>query len=138
MKTDATLAREFADADHLAEIERLAGHAAHRRLDRDHADRHRDASLRRAHDLRHRLLERKGCAAGRERHQVEAAQLLRAVALIVEEMAFALYHHAPAIPRQEPQGQVVGEGAGRHKDRGLLASSAAMRASSSATTPSLE
>ena len=36
-------------------------------------------------------------------------------------MAFALYHHAPAIPRQEPQGQVIGEGAGRHKDRGLLA-----------------
>src|SRR5438552_10626585 len=30
MKADATLAREFADADQLADVERLAGHAAHR------------------------------------------------------------------------------------------------------------
>ena len=121
MQPDTVLARETGDPTHLGKVERLAGHAAHRRLDRDRADRDRDPRLGGPGDLGGRLVEREAGATRRERHEVEPAQLLCAVALVVVEVALVLHQHAPAGACQKPQGQMIGECAARHEHRRLFA-----------------
>ncbi len=86
------------DRPHFRRVERLAGHPAHRRLDRDRADRHRDPHLRRA---RRRLLDfgqGNRRAPRRQRHQRQPAEMLGAVAFVIPQMAFLLHQHPPPAP----------------------------------------
>ena len=62
-----------------------------------------------------------GGAARRQRHQRQAAQLLGAIALVVVEVAFVLHQHPAAASREQAERKVVGQGAGRHEHRRLLA-----------------
>jgi hypothetical protein len=121
MQPDAALACVSGDPAHLGKLEGLARHPAHRRLDRDRADRDPHAGLGGAGDFGCRLGQGEARPAGAERHQRDPAQLLRAVALVVVEMALALDQHTAPIAREEPQGEVVGERAARHEHGRLFA-----------------
>ena len=104
-----------------AGIEALALLPAHRRLDRDHRHARDDA---RAFGLIEHVLDVVGGerrAARRQRHQRQVAQRLRAVAFVLIEVALLLHDHAARPAGQRPHRHVVGERAGRHEDRPLLA-----------------
>ena len=86
------------DRPQFGRIEGLAGDAAHRRLDRDRADRHRDPHLRRACDRLLDFGQRDRRAPRRQRHQRQPAEMRCAVAFVVPQMAFLLHQHPPPAP----------------------------------------
>lgn len=96
MQPEPMLAGEAGDPPEFGETESGAVHPAHRRFDRNRADRDRDACVGRRGRLGCDLFQRKGGAAGGQRHQVETAQLLRAVALVAIEVTFTLNQYAAA------------------------------------------
>jgi hypothetical protein len=108
MQPDPALAGETRDSRQLLRVKRLPRHPPHRRFDRDRADRNGDAHPRCAggSSLDFRQADRR--TAGRERHKREAAQRLRAITLVVPQMAFCLNQHASSGACQEPHRKMVG------------------------------
>ena len=121
MKTDLLLAREQDDALHFGEVEGLAENPAYRGFDRDHSDRCRHATLLSASDLRCDFGEGEGCSLGRKGNQGQPAQLMRAVARVVVNVALALHEDATAAARQKTKREIVGERPARYEHRHFLA-----------------
>src|ERR1700751_485110 len=121
MKTDLLLAREQDDALHLGEVEGLAENPAYWGFDRNHSDRGRHATFLGAGDLRLDLSEGERSALGRKGNQGQPAELLRAIARVVVNVALALHEDATAAPRQKTKREVVGERPARHEYGHFLA-----------------
>src|SRR6266481_1843448 len=121
MEPDSALASESCDTLHLVEVEDLADHAAHRRLDRDHPDRGRYATLLGALDLSRHFRQTEARTTGRKRDQGQTAQLLRAVAGVIVDMALPLHQYPAAAARQDAQCQVVGQCPAGQEEGRLLA-----------------
>src|SRR5215813_3693915 len=68
-----------------------------------------------ARDLGGRLGEREGRPLRGERDQGQPAQLLRSVTRVVVNVAFPLYEHAAAAPRQDAESEVVGKRSARQE-----------------------
>src|SRR6516162_1018179 len=122
--------RDCRDPLHLGEVKDLAKNATHWGLDRDHPDRRRYATFLGPCDLGLHLGQRKSRLLGGERDQCQPAQLLRTIAGVVIDVAFALHDHPVATPCQEAQGKMVGERTAGRNTAISLPSSAAIRASS--------
>jgi hypothetical protein len=90
MQSDAALAGKSGDARHLAKIEYLAVAAPHRRFDRDRTHWRAHPAVLFARNLGDDFVERETGPPNTERDQGEPAQLLRAIAAITVEVAFAL------------------------------------------------
>ena len=87
----------------------------------DHRDARHDArALRLIEHVLH-IVGRERRAAGRERHQRQVAERLRAVAFVLIEVALFLDDHAARPAGERAHRHVIGERAGRHEDRALLA-----------------
>ena len=93
----------------------------HGRLDRDRAHRNGHAPRRAAVDRARGLLPRERSLSGRERHERQLRELLRAIPGVVVEVADVLDEHAPPRSRQRAHRQVVRERARGQEDRRLLA-----------------
>ena len=96
-------------------------HAPYRRLDTDDADVRLDAPGTAAPHCVLHLFQRKADPPRRQRKEIQTAQLLRAVAGIVVDVAFGLHDDTALLSRQLPQGDVVRQRAGRHEHGALRA-----------------
>lgn len=124
MQADAASSRLRTDAHHLDAIEQLAVAPAHRRFDRDGTHRHAHATRLRAVERPLDFRPREARAVGRERQQREAAQRRARIAGVVVHVAHVLDDHAVPIPGERSQREMIGERAGGHEERPLLAQQA--------------
>ena len=90
MQSDVVGVRPGGDLLHLREVEAFAAAPPHRSFDLDGADGSLHASHGGVVGGAFHVFETERSAAGRERHQMQAAEGLGAIATIVEEVAFGL------------------------------------------------
>ena len=121
METDLAVAGPLRNALHFGEVEGLSSFAADGSFDLDGADGDRDAAGSATIGFALEVLDREGGFGGRERHKIEAAEGLAAIAAIVEQVALMLNDHAAPVAGEKADGEVIGESAGGEPHGGLFA-----------------
>src|SRR5689334_5203502 len=89
---------------HLLEVEALALAAPHGGLHLDRSDRRGDATVLRIVRGGLDVLQREGRLSARQGYQVQTAERLRAIALVVEQVALRLNQDAPMVSGEQSHG----------------------------------